>query len=226
MMEVEADVSQLFPLLLAVCATGCLVERSDDGGQFGEESGSECKAVAHTPLADDEVSPLGFSPDELRALVPESSLPFDWADGGATTLTLTPEAVGPVEYVEYRVVQTGSGGAEPALTRWCPNQVELGYQLGFHTTDGAFDEVWSLRIVGDTAARARAFVSTENFSGTFDAAAFAPLGNDYEAISVGVDLAWSGLGPSGMVWGQGSGTDGDVAFAEQFAVGSWGSEGR
>ena len=36
----------------------------------------------------------------------------------ATTLTLTPEAVGPVEYVEYRVVQTGSGGAEPALTRW------------------------------------------------------------------------------------------------------------
>lgn len=204
-------------LLLAACAVD---PRPDDGGQFGEENGAGCVPVERTPLAPGEVSPLGFAPDAVASLLAPAEVPLAWADGAATSLALAPTPDGPAEFVVY-AWETG-GAAEPAATD-CPDRVELPYRIGFATGDGAFDELLAVRVGAVAAARAEAYAALGDPAGTFDVDRFAPQDNDYEEVAVHLTLGFSATGPDGVVSGQGSGREGDVAFSEQFPIATWGA---
>jgi hypothetical protein len=209
-------------LVLLFAGSGCVVDRPADGGQFGEESGAGCKAVSQTPLSGTELSPLGFSADDVARLVVETSAPLVWADGsGTTNLLVQPTAEGAAEYVEYEVVLGDTDGREAAV--WCPNLVERPYRLVVQTEDGALDEIWSVRLVSDTVDSARAWFEPEGFAGSLDPWSFARPENGFDAVSVSIALAWSTEGLGGSIWGQGSGTAGENAFAEQFPIAEIGS---
>src|SRR5688500_13866468 len=87
---------------------------NDDGGQFGEEAGAHCEVVGRTPLALDEVSPLGFSAADVLALAEgQHDEVLSWVEaGGSSPLTLTVAQVGDIEYLEQAVVDDGGNGGE------------------------------------------------------------------------------------------------------------------
>jgi hypothetical protein len=217
-------VTRSVPTLMAMLSlVGCLREPPGDGGQFGEESGSGCKATARAPLADDEVSPLGFAPEVLVELAVPSSGILRWVDGAETALELAPERDGPAEYVEYAWVDDGpSGGMEPMLDPWCPNRVELPYRVGFTTDDGAFAETFALRLGADTSEAVQGSIAPRAYDGAFDPWTFAPDGNDFDEVRASLELWWTAEGASGTVSGQGEGVDGALAYAQAFDIAVWG----
>ncbi len=207
-------------VLVAALATGCLRDRHDDGGQFGEENGYGCVPVARTPLGDDEVSALGFAPRALFDLAVDAAVPFTYDDGSTTELTLVPEVTGPAELVDYE--WSGDGATEMTAALGCPDQVELPVRLGFTTSDDGFREQVAMRLGAATPDRADGYATLTEFEGDFDPWSFAGADNDYDSVQVDLVVAFSGSGPEGALAAVFSGTDGDVAFAERFAIGAWG----
>ncbi|MCA9490557.1 MAG: hypothetical protein KC621_11565 [Myxococcales bacterium] len=216
----------LVPLVLTTACT--LGTDPNDGGQIGEESGSRCEAVGHTPLAVDEESALGFAPQALVDLaVGSTTSTLTWADGASTTLHEDVVVTGAMELVDYEVVETatGNGGSTPMeMASWCPDQVEIEVTLGLTTDDGRFAESVATRLTASEATLVNASLSLDQPQGTFDAWDFAPANNDYDDLRAWIDLSWTDAGPAGVVQGQGEGTDGEVAFAENVEIGRWGAE--
>ncbi len=58
--------------------------------------------------------------------------------------------------------------------------------------------------------------------GTFDPWDYAPANNDWDEVRAWITASWTAAGASGVIAGQGSGTDGEVAFAEALDIASWG----
>lgn len=216
----------LVPLVLTTACT--LGTDPDDGGQIGEESGARCEAVGSTPLAVDEESSLGFAPQALIDLaVGSTTSPLAWTDGTSTTLHEDVVVTGAMELVDYEVVDTGTGNGTATameMSLWCPDQVEIEVTLALSSDDGRLAESVETRIRAAEAGQVTAWMSLDQPQGTFDAWDFAPASNDYDDLRAWVDLTWDSAGPAGTVHGQGSGTDGDVAFAENLDIGSWGAE--
>jgi hypothetical protein len=144
MMRAGGTVKSTWIVLVAALATGCLWDRHDDGGQFGEENGYGCVPVARTPLGDDEVSALGFAPRALFDLAVDAAVPFTYDDGSTTELTLVPEVTGPAELVDYE--WSGDGATEMTAALGCPDRVELPVRLGFTTSDDGFREQVAMRL--------------------------------------------------------------------------------
>lgn len=217
---------------LAVVLVGCIGTPPNDDGQFGEEGGARCDVVSRTPLAVDEVSPLGFTAQEVldyAAGAHEQTLSWS-AIGGSTPLTLTIAQSGAIEYLEQAVVETGNGSnAEPALAPFCPNVLSVGVDIGFVTEDGAFAEQWLGALASDVVDRATFGRQLDELVGTFDPWDHAPVGPAYDEVIAWLDVALTPAGPSGTVQGQGSGTDGDpndpngTAWAQSFEVASFGT---
>ncbi len=200
---------------------GCAGTEPLDGGQYGEE-GTRCEAVSRAPLAADEVSALGFAPQDLLALVgPPETVTLTWAEGGTTELALEVVADGAMELVDYELAT--EDGSEPAIDLGCADLVELEVTFSFATADGVLDESVATRLASADGLVASAWVDLDEPRGTFDAWDYAPAGNDWDDLRAWVAAEWSTAGASGVVEGQGSGTDGDVAFAEMLPIGSWGS---
>jgi hypothetical protein len=208
----------------AVVAVGCIGTPPSDGGQFGEEGGARCGVVSRTPLAVDEVSPLGFSAQDVLPVVsgPRTET-LSWSDGTTTELQLEVAPTGVYEYVEQAVVDDGTGtGSEPALAPWCPNEISIAASTTFATADGAFAEALPDPVLAATADAATLTDSLEQVAGTYDVWDHVPAGNDYDDARSWLDVTFSATGVAGAISGQGSGTDGDVAWAEAFEVASFG----
>ncbi|MEQ1507007.1 MAG: hypothetical protein ABMB14_32565 [Myxococcota bacterium] len=207
--------------MVVVLAGGCAVGSDPlDGGQFGEESGARCEVATRTPLGRDEASALGFSPADVLAYAEGThAATLAYTAGGSTGLTVEVAQTGALEYLEQHVVSgDGGGGAQTEAALFCPNVVSLGVTLGFATDDGAFAESWEVALLAEAADRVTLYQDLDAVAGTFDVWDHAPDPNDFDDATAWLELALDAAGATGIVHGQGSGTDGDVAFAQNFDV--------
>ncbi|MBX2802576.1 MAG: hypothetical protein KTR31_33155 [Myxococcales bacterium] len=214
--------------LAALALMGCDPDAINPGGQIGSETGAECKRVDGTSLALDEVSSLGFSPQEMLDLAAGThvyTLRYGQL-GTETELTVdVTHDTGAVEWVDYEVVYPDNGDtvlSEPALD--CGDQVEIEIELGFSTADGAFAEVFDVRLQAAYAGEASVWQDLEQLSGSFDPWDHAPAGNDFDDMRAWLSATFEEGRSSGRIDGQGSGEDGEVAFAQSVDVGSWRSD--
>ena len=206
----------LFPLLLAACGDKTEVRdtATDDGGLDGEGTGGmpdqiDCEDVT-TVLAAADTSPLGFSADEVLAIVAGPTLATaTYPDGGATTgLSISLALVGdPVFHERTEVVDTGGGGADTGPA-WgapsgadggCPDWLELPLSLRFVTDDGAFDEsVSSTMLAMDLASLwASADLDWENLGGSYTFTEIDPT--EWDEVSLSVSAGFSGGATNGQV---------------------------
>jgi hypothetical protein len=208
-----------------------------DGTQIGGQTGEEtvgCFAVETRNLAWSELSPLGFSADALlNALGAERETRLEYADGSSTRLSLSLErSEGRVAFEEREWTESpsGSGGAEPALAAeiapaQCGNVVSLPATLGFATSDGAFAEQLSLRLLAESTTHATAWVSldTAALMGSFRPSGIDPAAYDRVlaqlTLTFGSD-AWSGT-LSGQASHEGGGAPDGSASARFFEIGSF-----
>jgi hypothetical protein len=203
-----------------------------DGGQIGSESGAHCEIATETPLAEDEVSPGGFAPAEILALL---ALPYagdlQWEAGGSTPLTfaVTP-AASYAWVVQEVVVEDGDGsGTAAEIAPWCPSYLAIDVTLDFATADGAFAESFALEVRAESAEAASVGADLASVSGTFDVWDHVPAGSDYDEASASLSVQFDAAGPRGGISGQGSGVLGDpndpdsVAYAENFEIAHFGS---
>ncbi len=217
-------------MLTLALAVGCNLEdpNPDDGGQFGEEVTSSCQVVSRTPLALDEVSALGFAAQDVLALAEGThTATLTWArDGAATGVTVTVALDGEAELLDREVVKTGTGsGEEPAITMWCPDMVEIGVAFTVTTDDGQLAESWSGGLTSEDGASASARRSLDAVQGTFDAWDHVDPTADYDELEGSLELGFDVQGSWGTVRAQGSGTDGEVAWAENLELGRWAPPG-
>lgn len=205
------------------------------GGQTGEE-GVGCLAVESRDLAWSELSPLGFSADGLlRALGAEREARLEWADGSSTALSLTLDrSEGRVAFEERDWVESSSG-AEPAIAQLgstdepapfqCNDVVSLPVTLSFATSDGAFAEQLSLRLLAESTTRATggATLDAEELVGSFRVTEVDPAA--YDRVRVGFELtlgsgSWSGR-VSGQAIDDGDGSADGSASARLLEIGTF-----
>lgn len=210
-----------------VACTGAEPPNEQPGGQFGEEAGAHCVVLTETPLALDEISPLGFSAQELLALAAGASEhELDWVQLGQTTsLSLAVTSLDSASYVEQGVERDeGYGGPEP----WCPNVVKVAVRLELSTEDGALAESAETALTSEGADRVSLTLPLDAVAGSFDPWDHVPAGTDFDEVRAWLELNFDASGLSGRIDGQGSGVVGDpndpdsVAYAQGFDIATFG----
>ncbi|HYQ27081.1 MAG TPA: hypothetical protein VER04_07675 [Polyangiaceae bacterium] len=143
------------------------------GGQTGEESSDGCVFVL-TPLSAQELSPLGFSAEQVLALAKGEKLAtFDWLEtpgvtygpeSGAGQVTVDVSASGPAQFARF---QESKRGAQ------CHDHVEIPVNVALSTAGGALDESFTTTLVATSADEAAVtqVVPAAELRGTF---AFSP----------------------------------------------------
>lgn len=180
------------PVLLLVAAlSGCGSDADDrePGGQTGEESGGCAPERSNEPLGAGEVSPLGFSADELLAtLGAERRQTLTWNDGTSTPvrLAILPSGLDVIfeRVVDYECI--------PALQGYTGGALKVPVVFTLATEDGALNETWPLTLRSSTESTAFAGhpVDPEALQGSLRIERA-----DDETISLSVDLSpttWTG----------------------------------
>lgn len=170
-------------LVAALGAAGCAGGQT--GGEFGAENGtggggtldgnetaSACDEDA-TELGLDEVSPLGFSADDVLALaegtheatltwVPdEAAMATTTLEPGTTEVTLVIEPAGPASFVDAEPPASGSSGGMIELGWVCPDRVDVPVTVTLTTADGALDETLDGTLSATDAGSATLLVPIE-----------------------------------------------------------------
>lgn len=184
------------------------------GGTTDDGDPIKCVSVRVTELEADEVSPLGFSPDEIMSFVGgghESS--FDWGPGaqrrselsvsptpGATTLTVEVESKG----ARYRFVErsleegsTWAGDEEIA----CPDELRIQTEVSLASDNGAFDETVEMELVAS---------SPLGVKGELDLLAHDSQTRQFELLQQGAELLSAKLS---LAWTVGRGFSGQAVVA-------------
>jgi hypothetical protein len=195
-------------------------------------------APTETPLADDEPTPAGFTPGQVRAFA-EGAIDdvLRWDAGWSTPLHLAVSVVGGARWVDRKAVYPE--GESPAIGIVCDDGLVLPVELGFATDDGAFAERFDTELESADGARAGFSVDlvAEPLEGSFDPAAVPT--DDYDTLSldaVGWLAAGDGAAAPGRTWGEVAGTavkdlgcdaDGTCsASAETLRAAAWGDTGE
>jgi hypothetical protein len=150
-----------------------------------------------------------------------------WADDSETELVATFSFAGEANFHDREWVDAGSGEdavPEPAPANLgdCPDIVELSMLVTMQSADGALNESWTIALQAVSADSAGFYQELEALQGGLDIQSFAPSGS-FDSYRAFLDLSISPDGFVGEITGQASGTEGDVAFAENFAIASFGS---
>ena len=215
-------------LLGALGLTACSPESVDDtsgigGGQFGEEAGAHCVIDTETELANDETSPMGFTPQEMFDVIEvNETATLVWNGLDNTEYTLAVVTSGAATYTTLVIESTGTGSQpaiEPALG--CDSYVAIDATVTLSTADGLLNETWTGEIRRGSISGASFTGDLDSMVGTLDLWAFVDDPTTYYDIRGWVDITFDELGSHGTVRGQASGEDGDVAFASNVDVGSW-----
>jgi hypothetical protein len=112
------------------------------GGQTGEEQ-TPCIEVDSIPLQPDELSPLGFTPNEaVSTAVGTHSEVLSWADGPSSMLTLTIIPMGDARFVRLRPRPEYAN----RLDQGCADQINVPVSITLQTEDGTFDDTWALTL--------------------------------------------------------------------------------
>ncbi len=203
-----------------VLLSGCgLLDKPADEGPHCEDT--------RTPIAFDEATPLGFTADEVLALVPmdESSVLL-YSDGTSTDLQLGFAPAEGAYFVDSEAVYP-EGGEQMDIAVICEDRVEIEGMFAFATADGAFAESFA-SVLSATAERVsiRQEIDLDNLNGTFDLVPFVDA-EDYDTLKAWIDVSYSEGASSGAVSGQASGqeecADGEecTAWAENVDVATW-----
>ena len=146
--------------LLALGAPGCgdggSVEEQLDvtGGQTGDDGGSsvaECEVAGTTPLAFEELSPLGFAASMAAPLVDgEHVLPLEWLslawvtpDGDSLALPYGPESGADELRLELELHEQSARFVDledPRAPGYCSDRVDVDVDVRVETGSGAFQE--------------------------------------------------------------------------------------
>ncbi len=126
-------------LLLSTWVIGC----ASTGGQTGDETGEPCRETPSV-LALDELSPLGFAPDQVLATTGASSTaPVTWLT--RTAFTYGPESGSSsisfsLQYKGARYVASEARPSQTMALPICTDRVELDVDVTCTTTGGALGE--------------------------------------------------------------------------------------
>ncbi|MBM4369761.1 MAG: hypothetical protein FJ102_26360 [Deltaproteobacteria bacterium] len=202
----------------------CNLDADDTGNKDGaDEAASSCDRV-ETSLPLDEVTPLGFAAAEVWAwLEGTHSTSFSLVeDESERDVAITVDSLGTATWVDLEPAES-SGGIEPAIDEVCADSLEIDGTIDFVVSDGTFDEEWTVALSVDqvAAASARLEVALDGLSGSYTVPGGMTDGCDTSNFVFEMGFSQGG-GPSGelMLWCEGS--DGDVAWAGQDLLGSWG----
>jgi hypothetical protein len=192
-------------LLLSACFDDTERQGSDTGLHAGQPDYQACDDTTSV-LTQDEPCPLGFSADDVLAVVAgPASASATWTDGGATT-TVTIQALlaGEVLYHDRSPVEdTGgpedTGPAMGAPDDGCPDWLEIPITLGLTTDDGAFDESVTASIMAmDTASLwASAELDWTALGGNYTFTEIDP--SEWDQVSLSVSSGWSAGALTGQV---------------------------
>jgi hypothetical protein len=193
-------------LTLLACTLGTEELRDDDTGLHqGMPDAQECSDTL-TTLAMDEPCPLGFSADEVLAVVAgpvEAS--GTWTADGATVLVSLAASAGGAPIYHDRAPMDDTGGPEdtgPAMGApddACQDWLELPLDLVLITDDGAFDEVVSATMLAmDLAALwASAELDWAALGGSYTFDEIDP--DDWDEVGLAVSAGWFEGLPTGQV---------------------------
>ncbi len=223
-------------LLLGACLGG--QTGGETGGTWVEEneptfSGDGCEEQP-TPLAEDEVSPLGFSAADVALLVGESvTTPMIWLDTTDRGVEATVEP-GPSEltiaildstnprFVDASPKEPEDGPAiEPAAD--CPDRVDVDVTLRITTANGALDETVSATLHATDAELAELIVQLDptSLTGTFSAT---PVSSTAELQGFALHTTYDPTGTSGELSATLTETDGELVSASLIRFAEWSGE--
>ena len=125
-------------VVFSLLGVGC------SSGDQADEEIAACEVFMVTPLAVEEVSPLGFSAKEMLGFVEgEHFQGLRYADGEEADAAIRFQFDGGASYQEREWISAHGDGAElPA--DGCGDVVELEMTVTISTTDGALDESWAV----------------------------------------------------------------------------------
>ena len=199
--------SLFIPLLLL--AAGC-------GGQVGEEQ-VVCEPIRREPLTLDQVSPLGFTgQDLLDAAGGRVDADVIWADNTATTMTIDVAYAGALEFQDRE--WQGDGSLAEIGPGDCDDVLQIGLRVDVSTADGALAESWEVNALADTADAIVFSRDLDAVQGSLSIEQFAP-DTDWDSVRGWIDLTVGVEPPSGRIDGQAqSEQDGGTASAEFFEI--------
>jgi hypothetical protein len=233
---------QVLPGLFVVAFTGCS-DPAVEPQPAPNPDGAMCQDLATTALAMDEASSLGFSADDALAVAGGSHTgTLVYADGSSTAVTVSVESRGSPRFIHRAwgddggdgevmpmLADTGGGsapgdsgtgdtGGAGTFDDPCHDVLALDVTFRIATADGAFDEGFDTVLEAAAADDAQVYAALDlaHLGGSFTLDS-----SGYDAVSAWIDARFDASGAHGIVQGQGSATDGDVAFAENIDIGAY-----
>ncbi len=206
---------------LLLLATGCgILDGKDDAWA------PHCEAT-RTPLDPAEVSPLGFSADDLLTSIGTSATAtLAWTDSGATTgLSVDLSPGSDVFFVDLEEApMPDDAGAVLDIAVICDDYLELDAGLSLSTDDGLLADDFDTTLTASTADAASFSVDVDrgDFAHPEIFDPYAAGDYDAEGVSLYGDFS-AGAQTSGGLYFQTEGTDGDTAWAASDLVAEWGA---
>jgi len=216
---------------LTLGTVGCDDDEPNDGNKSLDGDGDDPCVDTKTAVAIDEVTALGFSAQDILALVAgDEEQDLTWlGDGlagpeaGATTINFTFDTSnpGPVMFVDSEP----NPDSEIEIDADCSDRLEVSLSLTVSTADGMLDETVETTLSAQDASGAswRGRIAAKDLSGDFPADA----DPDFDLVAVEVAGTHSATDMSGEVMAEieskDDGPDGIAAFG---VVGQWGEAGE
>ncbi len=232
--------------LVAACTagqTGGEIGAGEPNGTGGTEGtgggpttgGGLCEVTDTTLVPAHEVTPLGYSADQILAFAGGAHrVPVQWKDGSSefATLSTTPtsgatelELTVSYEDGEVSLVQRRAGtsdGAGPAIASDpCNDQLTIEVAVQVKTDNGAFDDTFPATLTVDTASHASLHIDfdPEDLGGTFRTDVLTPA--DAVAKQFALDAAFAPGGFAGGITGMITGGNEQVAYAGGAEFARW-----
>lgn len=200
-------------------------ETPEDEGIYAEMPYCEETVSSLSP----EDAPFGVSGAELLMAIEGTDGQAVFADGHEVGFGISFQVdEASLRLIESEAVYPDSGGATLDIAVLCADRIEVDASVVLDTADLLLDEAWSVAISvaddewGDGEPGVPVFsleLEPDDLQGSLDLADYADL-ERYDEVSLFFDGVLSPSGFEGELVGQGSAEDGDVAFAETFAVAS------
>ena len=207
---------------LLLTLLGCSGGAADSANLVDEASAPSCEDSPAVIAADDPTA-LGLSGQDLLELAGAlTETELYWVDtAGTTALSLALSYGGETRWVDSTELPCSDPEDCPAIAASCEDRLEVDVTLGFQTADGAFDELWSTTL-SSTDGRTATFgltIDPDALGGDWTPEALDPA--QYEDFSISATGRFGDGGPSGSIWAQGSGSDGEVSWAENIDIARW-----
>lgn len=216
--------------LAATLALALACTSSDDTGADNDTGATTADAAS--PYCEDEETAMAPEDEALgttgaaflEAVPAESVVEAVWADGAAAeaTVTLAVDSAS-LRSVVSTAVYPETEGPSSAIGVECPDYLALDATVTLATSDGRLDETLSTTLVLDEYSVADSVITffaeldPAGLTGTLDLDDFADVAS-YDEVTMSMWATVQGGVVSGTVSAMGSGTDGNVAFAENIEV--------